>query len=560
MGGAVALLLAGAGGAVAADDPSFRFDGVQDWNVQPGEGWAELGRMSTGSQTGAEQKGTFVFALSRKPLNDPTWAAGGVPAGLSVDKNGCTAKAGVAGVYLCDFEGWAVNGPNVSAAASAKDGTKAYYGVAFVPSGASVAKGVREAQTAAGRPEDGRHAARTVTALTAAHVARNTMKLSTPDVKAGGSVVQTVQLHAVDAAEFGVSFEPARGYRWWDMGADELKVAVTAVSATGRKVPSCDHVIGEPYGASARCTITAPGDYTVSYTLAAGAKAPAWRLKAIASYEVYGFGTGNPWAASSFGVRSDVPVVERYKLFARDSRGDVIAYDGRAKGEFFDTALGGTFDWNRYTAITTLAPVTVQGTGQGAVARDRAGVLWYHRSSGDGGVFRSRVKVGTGWNAYDALVGTSDVTGDGKADLVARDGSGVLWLYQGTGTPGAPFAPRKKVGSGWWQYTALVRGNDLTGDGRADLVVRDRAGALWVRPGTGRAAAPFGKPVKVGTGYNAYNALVGFGDLDGDRRPDLLARDAAGVVWLHKGTGRAAAPLAARVKAAGGFKAYNLLF
>ncbi|MET7642259.1 hypothetical protein ABZS83_01120, partial [Streptomyces sp. NPDC005426] len=33
-----------------------------------------------------------------------------------------------------------------------------------------------------------------------------------------------------------------------------------------------------------------------------------------------------------------------------------------------------------------------------------------------------------------------DLTGDGRADLVGRDGAGVLWLYAGTGKASAPFA------------------------------------------------------------------------------------------------------------------------
>ncbi|MEV7414614.1 VCBS repeat-containing protein [Streptomyces sp. NPDC089919] len=557
VGGAVALLLAGAGAAVADSDPTFAFDGVRNYSVMPGEGWAEL-QPSSVSGSGSGGDGTFVYAVSRKPLTDAAWTAGGAPAGLKAEANGCTAKAGVAGVYLCDYKDWNLFGPKLVPAASAAHGTTAYYGVVYVPRGESVATGIKQAQTAAARPEDGRHAARTVTVKSAAHVAQNKLALTTPGVSAGSSVQHTVTLHAVDAGELQVFFEPAPGYRAWDQG--ELKGGVTAVSSTGAPAPACDHSTGEPYGATARCTVTAPGDYTLTYTWASEAAAPAWKLTATAKYQVYQWDTGNPQATSAFAVRSDVPVVQRYKLFARTATGDVVGYDGRAKGEFFDNLLGGTFDWNRYTALTTLAPVTVQGTGQGAVGRDRAGVLWYHRSTTSGAVFRSRLKVGGGWNVYDTLVGTSDLTGDGKADLVARDTSGVLWLYRATGTSSAPFAPRTKVGTGWQQYGALARGNDLTGDGKADLLARDKTGVLWLHPGTGKAAAPFAPRVKVGGGWNAFNALVGFGDLNGDGKADLLARDAAGVLSLYKGTGQAAAPFAPRVKAATGFKQYNLLF
>ncbi|WP_322899750.1 FG-GAP-like repeat-containing protein, partial [Actinacidiphila rubida] len=61
-----------------------------------------------------------------------------------------------------------------------------------------------------------------------------------------------------------------------------------------------------------------------------------------------------------------------------------------------------------------------------------------------------------GWNAYTLMAGTGDVTGDGRADLVARDASGALWLYKGTGSASAPFAARTKVGAGWNTYNALM--------------------------------------------------------------------------------------------------------
>ncbi|SEL36216.1 hypothetical protein SAMN05414137_1081, partial [Streptacidiphilus jiangxiensis] len=37
-----------------------------------------------------------------------------------------------------------------------------------------------------------------------------------------------------------------------------------------------------------------------------------------------------------------------------------------------------------------------------------------------------------------------------------RDASGVLWLYQGTGNPAAPFKSRVRVGGGWNTYNTLA--------------------------------------------------------------------------------------------------------
>ncbi|MEU2655131.1 hypothetical protein ABZ615_07385 [Streptomyces sp. NPDC007325] len=54
----------------------------------------------------------------------------------------------------------------------------------------------------------------------------------------------------------------------------------------------------------------------------------------------------------------------------------------------------------------------------------------------------------------------------------------MLWLYKGSGSGTAPYAARTRVGAGWDGYDQLVVTGDLTDDGRADAVARDRAGVL----------------------------------------------------------------------------------
>ncbi|MFF1482871.1 FG-GAP repeat domain-containing protein [Streptomyces sp. NPDC058301] len=143
------------------------------------------------------------------------------------------------------------------------------------------------------------------------------------------------------------------------------------------------------------------------------------------------------------------------------------------------------------------------------LARDRGGVLWYYRGSGDGYTpFAPRTKVGGGWQVYSALVGAGDLTGDGRPDLLARDRDGVLWLYRGTGDASSPLAPRSRVGGGWNTYTAIVSAGDLTGNGTSDLIARDHAGGLWFYRGTGNPSAPFQPRFAYGTGWNTYTTLL----------------------------------------------------
>ncbi|MET9852593.1 hypothetical protein ABZY57_06545 [Streptomyces sp. NPDC006450] len=77
-----------------------------------------------------------------------------------------------------------------------------------------------------------------------------------------------------------------------------------------------------------RCEISAPGDYTITYELAAEAAAPAWKLRSTATYEVYEWGTGNPQKASDFMVGSTIPVTQRFRLVGRDAEGKLWDYRG----------------------------------------------------------------------------------------------------------------------------------------------------------------------------------------------------------------------------------------
>jgi serine protease len=72
---------------------------------------------------------------------------------------------------------------------------------------------------------------------------------------------------------------------------------------------------------------------------------------------------------------------------------------------------------------------------------------------GSGGWLAAR-QIGSGWNVMTAIEGPGDFNGDGKIDVVARDGSGVLWLYPGDGSGG--WLAARQVGSGWNVMTAIL--------------------------------------------------------------------------------------------------------
>ncbi|MFF3317391.1 FG-GAP repeat domain-containing protein [Streptomyces sp. NPDC003035] len=199
--------------------------------------------------------------------------------------------------------------------------------------------------------------------------------------------------------------------------------------------------------------------------------------------------------------------------------------------------------WGGYNQIEAVGNIAGAAHGD-IVARDTAGVLWHYLGKGDG-TFAPRYKVGTGWGGYKQITGGSDLNGDGKSDLVATDGTGALWLHKGTGSWSAPFAPRVKLGTGWHGYNQITATGNIAGAAAGDLVARDTAGVLWLHLGKGDGT--FAPRVKIGTGWQGYSHLVGIGDADRDGRPDLFATNSAdNRTYLYKGTGSWSAPFGQR--------------
>ncbi|WP_405478044.1 trypsin-like serine protease [Streptomyces canus] len=163
-------------------------------------------------------------------------------------------------------------------------------------------------------------------------------------------------------------------------------------------------------------------------------------------------------------------------------------------------------DWRTRTRIVTPGDVTGDYKPD-LLSVDSAGVLWIYPGKGDGS-FATRVRVGGGWSQYNQLLGHGDFTGDGKADVLARNKStGDLYLYKGTGKSGTGvFAARVKVRTNWSGYNAFDAVGDITGDGRADLVARTAGGTLYLYKGTGKATSEiFATRTSMGTGFQQYD-------------------------------------------------------
>ncbi|MBJ2120950.1 VCBS repeat-containing protein [Arthrobacter sp. MSA 4-2] len=242
-------------------------------------------------------------------------------------------------------------------------------------------------------------------------------------------------------------------------------------------------------------------------------------------------------------------------LMARvTATGDLRLYRGKGNGAVWaGTRIGA--GWGPLNALET--PGDFNGDGKADVlAREAAtGYLWLYRGNGTGG-WLPRVRVGTGWNVFNSIVGPGDFNGDQFVDVLARERStGYLWLYRGNGTGG--WLPRVRAGTGWNSFNSIVGPGDFNGDGRVDLLARETAtGYLWLYPGNG--AGGWLPRVRVGSGWNSLTAVMSPGDLNGDRTADVVGRDRQGNLWLYRGNGSGG--WLPRVQIGSGWNGLNAIF
>jgi GH25 family lysozyme M1 (1,4-beta-N-acetylmuramidase) len=191
-----------------------------------------------------------------------------------------------------------------------------------------------------------------------------------------------------------------------------------------------------------------------------------------------------------------------------------------------------------WTGYTLAAIADLYGSGRaGILARDSAGNLWYYPNTGGAGTstFGARSRVGIGWAGY-TVVGLTDLYGSGRPGILAIDSSGRMWYYPSTGGTGTgTFGARSQVGAGWVGYTADVA--DINGDGRPDLVAVDGSGAMWMYPNIGGTGlSTFGARSQIASSWSGYQA-IDVGQLTGAGPAGLVGFDPAGDLWYYQNTG-----------------------
>ncbi|MFK0097303.1 FG-GAP repeat domain-containing protein [Streptomyces sp. NPDC091040] len=237
---------------------------------------------------------------------------------------------------------------------------------------------------------------------------------------------------------------------------------------------------------------------------------------------------GNP----DFGKRSVMGVT---------AEGSGYVYDSKNNGEFFARESRNAFPEGWVRVASSLGD---DGRADNLLVEN-------------GRLYIAGEPMGDGWNIYNDLIGPGDLSGDGAGDILARDANGDLFLYQGNGK-GTALAAKIKVGYGYGSYRHIVGAGDLTGDGRADVVAIAKDGTLYLYEGTGNASAPLKARVVIGTGFDIYNKFAAIGDLNGDGKADLVGVNGYGDLYRYTSTGTG--KINKRVQIGYGFNTYKALY
>lgn len=119
-------------------------------------------------------------------------------------------------------------------------------------------------------------------------------------------------------------------------------------------------------------------------------------------------------------------------------------------------------------------------------------------------------RVGSGWQIFDKIIAAGDSTGDGTADIFARDRSGFLYQYPTNGHGG--WNSPLRVGHGWDAMTEISSAGPYFksySTSRNDLIAYTHGGDLFRYSNTGvQGDYSLFNQGQIGTGWDIFKDLI----------------------------------------------------
>lgn len=247
--------------------------------------------------------------------------------------------------------------------------------------------------------------------------------------------------------------------------------------------------------------------------------------------------------------------------------GNAYVYPGNALSHFGTgvTSFKGTYPTRPSdgSSFDPIAVADVNGDGRADLVSHRGGDVIVHPGQANA-TFGTAVSSFNGTFVYwrsggegHLPVDVADVNGDGRADLVTLHSNGNAYVYPGTASGAFGSAVSSFNGTGHGAHLdgegfVPVSVADVTGDGRADLVMTHTNGTVYVYPGQasgalGSRAESFAGTLDLslfdGDGHEVVAAL----DMTGDGHADLVTMHSSGTVHVYPG--QAAGTFASAVQA-----------
>jgi hypothetical protein len=231
-------------------------------------------------------------------------------------------------------------------------------------------------------------------------------------------------------------------------------------------------------------------------------------------------------------------------LVLRDNTGTTTFLYGTSTGAF---TVGPTSAWN--PAMSIVGTGDLNGDGRedllftGGYSDANGTLLITELQTVEAGFqpdWEAATLVPVGW----AVVGTGDFDGDGKTDVLLVDGNGKIsdWLIGPAGAtivdvPDAPFSRTGAFAANPGSGWNVVGIGDFNGDGRSDVLLRHDNGTIteWLGESNGGFAWNSASTYSLDNSWH----LAGAGDFNGDGRSDVLLRHDNGTIteWLGQSNG-----------------------